>query len=134
MAMDISVFDYGNADWMTDDSLAEAQGLAVVLQSNGQFAVVTEAASPIFGVLVDDAPEGMAPSVRQGGLTYAIAGVGGVAPGDLVTNDAEGRFVVAAEGQLVHGQAVDLTAAEGEECRLKLHLEHRYAAPAAAGE
>lgn len=124
MAMDVnSYFDYGTADHAADNSLSEAYQRFVVLQANGQFAVADTAAdSNVFGVLRDNVFQGESPAVRTGSITYVFAG-GEVSVGDYVTNDAEGRAVVATTGQVVLGQCIDFGGTTDSEIKIKMFLD-----------
>lgn len=120
MANDINPwFDYGNAAHMTDDSLAEAYGLFVVLNENDVFEVNTTAGTNSFGTLVNAPTRGFVPSVRYGSTAYVIVGAGGINIGDNVTNDAQGRTVVATDTDVVMGVCVE-AADENQEGRINI--------------
>jgi len=112
--------DYGTADWATSDALAEAYGLFVVLQPDGQFAVASTAADPnVTGVLRDNCLEGEAPAVRTGDITYVWAEED-LPVGTYVTNTDTGTMRAADGGEIVLGQVIDKDVAAGEEGKILL--------------
>lgn len=118
-----SYFDYGTADFAADDSLADAQGLFVTLQANGQFAVdTTPGGAETFGVLRDNCLEAEVPAVRTGSITYVYAGEA-LSPGDFVTNDAAGKAVVATTGDTILGQVLEEAVAADEEGKINMFLQ-----------
>lgn len=134
MANDINPwFDYGNAAHMPDNSLAEAYGLFVVLGEDDIFRVNTSAGTVSFGTMVNQPTRGFVPSVRFGSTAYVIVGEGGINVGDSVTNDAQGRTVVAADGDVIMGVCIE-AADEDQEGRINIIRPAAAQPTPAAGE
>jgi len=88
--------------------LTGKEGYGVYINSSNQIALAG-ANAVIDGVVRYGAAAGQAVTVVQGGIMGVVAG-GVIAKGDHLTTDANGKFVVATNGQVISGKAREVGA------------------------
>ncbi len=75
--------------------------------------LVVAAATPVYGVLREDATQGRTVSVATVGMVEIIAGAA-VAVGAAITADASGRGITAAAGNQIFGRALSAATAANQ--------------------
>lgn len=97
--------------YIAGEDLSAAQYTFV--SSDGDEVTQTGAGEAAVGVLFNAPIENDAASVIRGGEPNVYVGTGGVAIGNLVTSDANGKAVVATTGDVILGEARTAAAAGG---------------------
>jgi len=82
-----------------DEELAE--GLCVARTATGVSATALSADSPVFGIVQEKTLIGLAAPIRRDGESKIVAGSGGLAVGDVVVCDTDGKGV--ADGGAAYG-------------------------------
>lgn len=101
----------GNAEtYQAGSDLTDKQFHLVV--SDGDEVNVPSAGTTATGVLFNNPASGFAATVVRAGEPNVFVGTGGVAVGDKLATDADGKVVTAASGDVVVGEAREAGAAD----------------------
>lgn len=87
---------------------------SVTMDTTGKIIRSSAAATRIVGILYNAPRAGFAATVIVDGTIKWEAGAAIATPGLLLTNDNQGRCVVATTGQLIHGVSQQSAGAAGE--------------------
>lgn len=106
-----------------DDASAIGKNLLVTYDTaagTGGVQLATTAVVLAAGVTMDEIQPDRHGNVQREGKAVAIAGVGGVSPGDQITADGSGRGITTTTaGNTIHGECVSAAAVD-EEFELEL--------------